>query len=637
MSPCLLPDRRLPCGPLSLSRLLRLGAIYGLLCLSGAALAGGAGERFWQVFGLGLILPGGGFFARADCASAVGLLQAGLFVASLLIFAAACLLWFATGNLLAPPVAWLLAALTAAWMQPGGASADSLRELCLLVLCGLLSALLLSVLHAWRGRRQRVQANHDLVHEAAALACRFERPAEVLPAELSPQELKLMGFVLDRALQPMAEFEGFEWRDQFQTAAVRYQLHFMGYALAMARSTRLPAFSGYLDEAQQNLIHKQADHRVWRYWALENLWGNLRRDPDPIARENIMYTGFLATQMALYQASSGRREFARPGSLPLRHPDSRLYQADLPALTAALQRGFGDSPFTLMACEPNWIYPLCNAIGVAGIRACDAQRGERHWAGLAARFRASLETEFITLGGAFVPCRSSHTGLALPGIGGAMPQALPSFFLNASLPDIALRQWLLLRRSLLDARGALRLTRFWSIDTGNYGHSPAAALAATALAAVEMGDREVAGLCFEALEQTCPARDESAQGGPFWRPRASVWAHAVELMARTGEAGAFRRLVTQPSLPARQPHISRAAYPEVRVARAVQHGGVLMATLYPGLRPGLQTLDLAGLRPGQIHLCSGCVETRVRADAQGAARVTVSLDARREILIQPYT
>src|SRR5712672_1450328 len=43
--------------------------------------------------------------------------------------------------------------------------------------------------------------------------------------ELTPRDLKLMRFLLDRALQPVGNFDGFEWLDQFQTAAVRYQLN----------------------------------------------------------------------------------------------------------------------------------------------------------------------------------------------------------------------------------------------------------------------------------------------------------------------------------------------------------------------------------------------------------------------------
>src|SRR5262249_41442767 len=143
--------------------------------------------------------------------------------------------------------------------------------------------------------------------------------------ELSPHDLKLMRFLLDRALQPVENFDGFEWLDQFQTAAIRYQLNFIGYALALAQATRLPALRGYRDEAQRRLIDKQTDHRVWRYWALENFWGNLRTDRDPVARENIMFTGFCATQIAMYQAASGRRDYDRPKSFAMRHPSGRSF------------------------------------------------------------------------------------------------------------------------------------------------------------------------------------------------------------------------------------------------------------------------------------------------------------------------
>ena len=69
-------------------------------------------------------------------------------------------------------------------------------------------------------------------------------------------------------------FAGFEWTEQFQTSAIRYQLNFMSYALSIAQARYLPAFQGYLADAQHNLILKQQNHRVWRYWQLENTTRN---------------------------------------------------------------------------------------------------------------------------------------------------------------------------------------------------------------------------------------------------------------------------------------------------------------------------------------------------------------------------
>ncbi len=159
-------------------------------------------------------------------------------------------------------------------------------------------------------------------------------------------ELRLMRFLLDRALQPVASYDGFEWLDQFQTAAVRYQLNFIGYALSMAQATRLPALGSYLNEAQRRLIDKQTDHRIWRYWAIENLWGNLRADPNPVVRENIMFTGFCATQIAMYHAASGRRDYDRPASFALRHPSGKSYDYDFGSLIEALDRELQRSAFT---------------------------------------------------------------------------------------------------------------------------------------------------------------------------------------------------------------------------------------------------------------------------------------------------
>jgi hypothetical protein len=438
--------------------------------------------------------------------------------------------------------------------------------------------------------------------------------------------------VLDRALQPVDAFDGFEWLDQFQTAAVRYQLNFMGYALSMAQATRLPAFAGYLDTAQRRLIDKQSDHRIWRYWALENLWGNLARDPDPVARENIMYTGFVAAQIAMYQAASGRRDYDRAGSFTLRHSDGRAYTYDFGALVAALDRERQRSAFGLVACEPNWIYPLCNTIGAAAVKGHDRMHGGDRWGAQADVFRDRLEYEFIDLAGRFVPCRSAYAGLALPVIGGAQPQAMPCFFLNATFPDLAQRHWLLLRRTLLQGSGlGLDRRRFWRIDTGNYRASRASAYAGTALAAMELGDREMAQACLAALDEECSARHD---GSGYYRPDASVWAHAVELFARCGATGAFRRLIETPRQGQRM-RLDRATYPDVLVASAAEHDGVLRAVLYPGAAPGRREIGFAGLLAGGRYRCDGAQETEIVADDAGAARAHVLLDGRIEIRLWP--
>lgn len=636
LGPCLLPQRRSLCGPVTWRRIARLCLICLGVFLLGLAIAQWADSARWKAFGLGLMVPGGGFLAHADAASWHGAAHYGAFIVALILFSAALLVWFATGNVLAPPLIWLLCALAAALMDHGAVRPDAVWAVSLVGIAAIVVAVVLSLGRYAHGAARREEANRYLSRADAAVAL-GDRSDAGRSEELTPRDLKLMRFLLDRALQPVGNFDGFEWLDQFQTAAVRYQLNFMGYALAMAQATRLPALGGYLNEAQRRLIDKQTDHRIWRYWAIENLWGNLRIDPNPVARENIMFTGFCAAQIAMYHAASGCRDYERSGSFALRHPSGRSYDCDFPAMIATLDSEHKRSDFHLIACEPNWIYPLCNTIGAAALKAHERMTGSDHWSMHRASFRQHLENEFIDLAGRFVPCRSTYTGLALPMIGGAQPQAMPSFFLNATMPDVALRQWLLLRRGLIETRGADRgLVRkcFWPIDTGNYRFSRASALTGTALAAVEMGDGEVARLCLAALEEECPAVVEA---DACYRPNASVWAHAVEFFARCGAANGFRDLIEQPRnrSPEREPVIGDIPYPDVLVARAVHADGILDAVLYPGERPGRFQVGVCGLVPDATYACEGTGQPRIRADRDGEAKIEVALTGRTEIRIRP--
>jgi hypothetical protein len=635
---CLLPERRSLCGPLTRRRIARLFLVYLAFFLLGLAVAQAARDPQWQAFGLGLMIPGGGFLAHAGLQTWHGAAHVAVAAAAFALFVGALFLWFATGNVIAPPLVWLLAAFAAASMDHGALEPHAVQAAACTVGAAALVLLVLAV-----GKRSvagfRRRAANDYLKTGAAVVAASAR-SEGVDAdrrEFTLPELRLMRFLLDRALQPVTSYDGFEWLDQFQTAAVRYQLNFIGYALSMAQATRLPALGSYLNEAQRRLIDKQTDHRIWRYWAIENLWGNLRADPNPVVRENIMFTGFCATQIAMYHAASGRRDYDRPASFALRPKSGKSYDYDFGSLIEALHRQLQRSVFTLIACEPNWIYPLCNTIGAAAIKVHDRSRGTDWWSLHEPTFRQHLEHEFIDLAGRFVPCRSTYSGFALPMIGGAQPQAMPSFFLNATMPDIALRQWLLLRRQLVETRtpdDALARRRFWRVDTGNYRFSRAAAFAGTALAAVEMGDQEVADLCLAALEQECPARVEA---DAWYRPNASVWAHAVEFFARSGAKNGFRDLIDKPRDRAPAPMMSDVPYPDILVARAGHAHRMLTAVLYPGGQHGRFRFRVCGLAPDASYVCDGTEQPRIRSDRAGEAMIKVALIGRTEIRIRPAT
>lgn len=626
-----LPPYQRLLGPITQARILRLLFIYLTLLASGSALLFLSHQQHLQILGLGMILPGGGFLAHADIGTQMGIVHIAAAITAAGAFVFSVLIWFATGNILAPPLTWLGMAFWAASMRHGAMHAAAINLVYGLLLLLLCATSMTTLIWFALARRERRRDNAYLASQAHCLDRIFtaKTSADDTP-EMSLDDLQRLRFALDRALQPVAQFNGFEELDQFQTAATRYQVNFLAYGIALTQARYTPAFDGYMSEAQIALLDKQVQHQVWKYWWLENLWGNLRWGADPLARENIMYTGFVALQMALFRASTGRSDFSDDGRFTLTHPSGARYAHNAKSLQARLQHEYHASAFYLIACEPNWVYPLCNTIGASAMRAFDTQYGENTWSKHAGEFRRHLETEFLDGFGRYVPCRSARTGLALPAIGGAMPLAMPCFFLNALAPDLARRQWLLLRRQLFDRHGQFRRRAFWPIDTGNYGYSRASAYAATALAAAELGDDAVYAACLQALEAECPS---VLKGGVIHRRHASVWAHGVEIMARAGRRDGFRDLITKPpTTPGIR--LTGLKYPDVLVASAHADSEQLQAVLYAGVKDGIHVVSLSGLQAHQRYRLTGAVESYVIASAKGDATFDVMLAGRSCLHVQ---
>ncbi|MEO1456694.1 MAG: hypothetical protein AAFV49_03885 [Pseudomonadota bacterium] len=543
---------------------------------------------------------------------------------SLFAFALSLALWFATGNVLAPPIVWIGAAVWAGVMAP---AAETSPVAPWVGTVGLLSAV---ALIAWGRARARPAAYLSPTRKQPRAEAMTARPVSQPwhAGELSIADLRLMRLILDRALQPVQAFDGFDWLDQFQTAAVRYQLNFASYALSMAHSVHLPAFDGYLTEAQHSLAGKAQDHRIWRYWQLESLWGNLDASTDPIVRDNVMFSGFLAAQLAWARNAGGPCGFDRRSSLVFAEPSGRRYAYSLPCLLRTLERNMAAAPFGLMPCEPNWIYPLCNTIAATALSAGDTAYGTSRWQRLEDRFETALLTEFSRPDGSFVPFRSSLTGLAGPAVGGAVMQAFPCFFLNATLPHLAARHWERTAPMLTEDRFRRAL---WPVDVGNYGFSRASSYAASAAAAREMGDDDVARRLLAALDEECPG---IVVEGAMHRPRVSLWAHAVELMARCGEAGALARLINT-SKPPSGPRLAHVPYPDILVARAVAADDGLDLVLHSDAGPARASLRFTGLMPRRAYQLRGSEIGLGNSDAAGEMVVDIPVERRTTFYLLP--
>jgi hypothetical protein len=122
-----------------------------------------------QIFGLGLMVPGGGFLAHADICTGNGIGHVAAWLCSVGALAFALLVWFGTGNVVLPPFVWLGSAFWAASMNHGaiqpGVALNVYYVLALFAAAGCLSML------AWfmfSGRQRRID-NDYLVRQTARL------------------------------------------------------------------------------------------------------------------------------------------------------------------------------------------------------------------------------------------------------------------------------------------------------------------------------------------------------------------------------------------------------------------------------------------------------------------------------------
>jgi len=282
-----------------------------------------------------------------------------------------------------------------------------------------------------------------------------------------------------------------------------------------------------------------------------------------------------------------------------------------------------------LPCEPNWIYPLCNFITAAAIRSYDTEHNTHYWDSIKDKFRAMTDQEFLGIDGHFVPFRSAYTGMAAPQVGGLVMQTFPCFFLNALYPDMARRQWWLMRKGLegRDLRGAC-----WPIDVGNYNYSRAAAYGASALAAAEMGDTLLKDELLALMDADCaPVFDN----GRYYYSKASIWANANVFMAGLTSKGSFQRLMNSQSQKS-GPYIDKADPNEIMFSLAYQEGNALFFKAHPQMECEYVAIKIAGLRPSAAYqLIHQGGKIAVRSNHSGEADINLALRAPAQFQLLP--
>jgi len=625
----LLPEPADPVAPVTARRMRRALLVYAAIWVLGLLPAAlGAGDDL-VTFGLGLVLPGGGFaFTGSE------VLAASAFVA----FGVSLLVWWAAGPVVLPPVVWLASAGLA--VLTTGSTADPV-DAAQVAVAAIVPLAVLAAAATHRVRyaaqlRTREQLNERLAEVEFTITGAPALHTDLPVAESTPTDLAHLRYALDLALQPLDSYDGFTVIDQFREAAVRYQLTALSNGLAMSQFTRTPAFSGYLAEGQRNAIEKMLQRRNWGYWALENAWGNLSRNRDPLdTDENIMLTGWHGIMVGSYESLNDDR-YSRPGALTYTWSDSEEYAHDFSSLARQVHRSMVGSDYGLFPCEPNWIYTICNTFGINTLLTHDRLHGTSFFTDVKDKLHNSYETEFLRPDGRIVGVRARHLGLSWNFWAGSAVQLNTAYWLHAGMPDIAQRTWWLLRENgLTMEQGRLSLPRATSdrLDPGNYklGRDTFGQIAIT-MAARELGDEEYATAAQATLDDREPTSEEH---GARRYADASPLVNLYGILGRFGRRSGLRDLMTAgaPQDWRTGPQLAEAAYPDVLVARAVTDGHALDLVLRPGGGPVRTTLAVQRLIPHRAYSVMGATTETVTADAHGRALVEVELTGRQEVRV----
>lgn len=392
-------------GPVTRFLVLRLVACLAVVQAIGAVLVFVVGGTVARAVGLSLVLPGGGFLYSAHPL---------LFVLTWVAVTLALVLWWGMSLHLGIPAVWALSAAAAGLLADAprlfvdrGTTWGWAIPVVYALAAGCIGALVWTFEARFRRKRAMVpQLNTYLASATVPTPVRT-------PREPGDVDADLLRWAYELAMQPVDRFDGFEWGEQLHGGTVvRYQLNYLGWALAPYAVNYVPNAPGQIELAMRNLVLKQLDLRVWRYWQLLNRVGNLDSNPDPLVRDNIMFSGFTGDQINLYEAATGSTRFDEPGSLTFVWTDGRTFAYDHHSWMEAVQRNFERSRLGFFPCEPGWAFAACNTIGAQALYGHDRLHGTHLWDDIEPRWRETLEREYLLPDGNYANIRSTHTGLS---------------------------------------------------------------------------------------------------------------------------------------------------------------------------------------------------------------------------------
>lgn len=467
-------------------------------------------------------------------------------------------------------------------------------------------------------------------------ACLASGDPDVIESTLD--ELRLQRWVLDHALQPLGNWDVYDWSEKAQRdpRSVRYQLNWLQWALAIGQFSRTPAFSGYVAEGQRRLIERMRDRRIWGYWRSENVGGNLDFNADPVRKDNIMFSGYLELMVGTYAVLNSDRRYDAPGALTFTWDDDRRFVYDHAGLSDVIEYNFRTSRLGLFACEPTFVFPICNTIGLLGLAYRDVLDDGQRAARLLPRFARSLDEEFTAADGDLHVALCDRYGFRAVPFRGTDLTGQHGFYLRPLLPGVSERIWGVCRRELAETRAfAQDRARGRSTYLGDWGSKKASlAILFMSLASQsrEFGEDDVHREVIDTAREVLGWRVENGVG---CYERISRVGNAQLALAQLNRCDGWLQMLRFPRPHAwdHGPRLADVAYPDVLVAKAVAHDDRLDLVLYPGNGPGRRHLHLDRLLPGVRYRTPGAIEDSVTADATGRATITADIEKRLELVI----
>jgi len=401
----LLDEQPARLGPKSKRLLARLVVALSVVELIGSLLVFATESDTWRAFGTSLVFPGVGFLYNASPV---------LFAVTALLLVLALVLWWGASVHLAIPVVWIASAVVPAVLADGprmwvdrGTNWDWSIVVAYALAAGFVAV------GVWRVER-RYRSKKVLIPEINEYLRTVSLPEPIrTPRTPNAMDAELLRWGYSFAFQPDDDLIGLDWGEQFHSGTqVRYQLNGLLWSMSLYAANFVPNAPGVITDALERIALKHTDLRVWKYWRPLNLFGNFDPNPDPIRRDNIMFSAFFCDALNTMEAATGSTRFDEPGSLTFVWKDGRTFPYDHHSIAAAVRRNYDQSRLGFFPCEPGWSFTVCNIMGAQSIRNHDALHGTKDWEEVRDRWARTLDEEYSTPDGSYAHIRSNLVGLS---------------------------------------------------------------------------------------------------------------------------------------------------------------------------------------------------------------------------------